>query len=376
MKTAIVTFNRAYNYGAVLQCYALYKKLSDIGLDVEVLDYFPDYFKDTYSLAYLDALRYFPYRPLSNWFKFLPLTYIRNRRLKIFDSFLSKHIKLSMNQYKTKEELNNSSLPYGAYIVGSDQVWTNIWTNFDSTFFLEFAKQNTKKISYAASFGFNKIPENLFLDYKKRLSNWDMISVREKTGQKILTELGVTESSLCCDPTILLTAKEWLAISSTQKHPKSPYILVYSVNSLEKTCSIAHDISYKKQMDTFVISSIASEKAFLGEVAKRYSFHNLWNTSPNRFLELFYNAEYIVTDSFHGTVFSLLFHKKFILLSNINGKENQRALDLLDYVGISQTIETNANIDNTLDWSKIDDSLSKYRQSSLDYLYKIREVVK
>lgn len=371
MKTAIVTFVRAYNYGAVLQCYALHKTLNKIGVENEVLDYYPSYFYDQYNLSYLGEMRYFPYRPLKNWIKYTPMLWILKRRIKGFEKFISKNIKLSKKQYFTQEEINKENFDYNAYISGSDQVWSSTCAKFDPTFFLDFQSANTaKKISYAASFGVDKIPKEYEDEYKRRLYGWARYSVREKSGQNIVSELLGEKAEQCCDPTILLEPKEWQDICTHQKI-RTKYILVYYVNTEEEVMEAAKKLAGEKKLEIIVITSAANYEALVGEKIKVYNAKNKGACSPEEFVSLFRDAQYVISDSFHGTVFSLIFHKKFLTLTDFWwGSKNYRAIELMKIVGVEERgkLDNPQIIDNEIAWDYVDKQLKKYREKSIEYL--------
>ncbi len=376
MKAAIVTFIRAYNHGAILQAYALHKKLNDLGIDNDMLDYYPKYFGDKYNLRYLGDARYFPYRPIKNWLKFIPMLNILKKRTKKFEKFILNNIRLSEQQYCTTAEVDSAILPYDAFICGSDQVWNHIHTKFDPVYFLDFTSANhARKWSYAASFGMKSVPEELREEYSKRLSNWDKYSVREKSGVDLLQRLTQEQAVQCCDPTLLLKREEWDEIRS-KKQRKKPYILVYYVNSGPIVLEAAKELSKEKNLEIISITSIASYAGMVGTNSKLVGAKHNGSCAPDEFISLFANASYVITDSFHGTVFSLIYHKKFLSLVDMGeGKRNTRIVELLDVVGESKR-ELTANlssIDNELDWEEVDKRLAEHRTESEIYLNTFRD---
>lgn len=371
MKVAIITFIRAYNHGAVLQSYALQKKLNDMNIDAEVIDYYPKYFKDEYNLSYLGELRFFPYRPIRNWLKYTPMLWILKKRIKGFEKFIFKNIKLTEKQYLSYDEIDNEVFECDAFITGSDQVWHDIIGRFDPVYFLDFKDAgNKRKLSYAASFGFDRIPKELKEEYSRRLKEFERYSVREKSGQDIIYELLSKEATQCCDPTLLLNREEWELLCS-DKVEKQPYILVYYVKSDREILSLAKALADKKHMKVISITSVSRYENIIGENAKKYNIKHRGACAPDEFLTLFANAKYVLTDSFHGTVFSLIFHRKFMTITEFNtGAKNHRATDLLKLVGAPERqFNNNLNvIENDLCWNDIDTRLKVYRQSSIDYL--------
>jgi len=375
VKVGIVTFIRAYNHGAVLQSYALQKVLNDMGVDTEVIDYYPRHFYDTYHIATLSGIRYLPYRPLKNWIKYTPMLFLLNSRIKKFENFINKWIPLSNKQYTSFDEINNDELPYDAYISGSDQVWHRFFSNFDPVFFLCFNSANkARKFSYAASFGMKDIPEEVYQEYQNRLKGWEQYSVREKQGITLLKYLTGKTAVQSCDPTLLLSRKDWEKIINRKKVHK-PYILVYYVNSSRKVFETAEKISKEKNMQIVSITSISSYEDIVGTESKLHKAKHIGDCAPDGFVSLFANAEYVVTDSFHGTVFSLLFHKNF-LVDDRKG-QNSRVFELLQYCDLCDRCEIdNVNsMGRDIAWSLVDEKLVEYKQSSLKYLQSIVEKI-
>lgn len=367
MKAAIVTFVRAYNYGATLQCYALSKKLRDLSVDVEVLDYSPQYFGDSYNLAYLGHLRLLPYRPLKNWWELTPLRGIIKKRNRGFESFIKDNIPLSPRQYRTIDEINAQFLPYDMYISGSDQVWSSICVPFDPVYFLQFASASPeKRYSYAASFGMNTVPEKYESQYKERLSHWTGYCVREASAATLLKSLIGVEAAQCCDPTLLLTKTEWEAVASPKKS-QPPYILVYTVNKSKKLLEYAAKLSREKNLPVYVTATYMTHQCLLGQEEMVYGFRMCPSTSPGEWIQMFFSAEYVLTDSFHGTVFSLIGHKKLLVVCD---KPNIRSRELLETVGLSSHYDpdTIAPIDTIPHWDTVDSMFSQFRNASIEYL--------
>ena len=372
MKTAILTFIRAYNHGAVLQCYALHKKLKDLGVDNEVLDYYPAYFRKVYNLETIRKWRWFPGSYFKRTLPYLKMRLRLSKRNKGFDHFIRKNIQLSSKQYHSLEDISKEEFLYDMFVVGSDQVWSHIWTEFDPVFFLDFpAARKSRKMSYAASFGFSTVPEELKDEYQRRLSNWDAYSVREESGQKILSQLLGVQSDCCCDPTLLLTREDWSAVAGKPVR-RRPYILLYYVNGNRVLLEHAKKLAEKENLDIITLTSICTYEHLMENHKDIPSAKHMASGAPDDFLQLISQAKYVLTDSFHGTVFSILFHRKFKVLLNWKNHTNNRAAELLERLSLSeraldQGIE---GIDEEISWSYVDDQLQEYRKQSVDYLQK------
>lgn len=367
MKTAIVTFVRAYNYGAVLQCYALAKALKELSLDVQVIDYFPEYFKKLYTLDYLGPIRRFPYRPLKNWRYYYPLNGILERRNQRFDSFIRNNIPMTQKQYTSFAELDAENMDFDMFISGSDQVWSNRCVPFDPVYFLQFSSTSPpKRFSYAASFGASSIPVELEEEYRSRLKNWGGYSVREKSGLKICEDVLHIKATQCCDPTLLLTRDDWRQLTAVAKKNR-PYILVYDVNNSTSLFKEAESLSKEKELPVYILTSNMHHDSLLCRRENTTHFKNYADASPQKWLSLFFSAAYILTDSFHGVVFSLFAQKQFL---HISDSPNIRVAELLSSVNLENRYDSKntAKIDKEINWPTVDRALEEFRTGSLAYL--------
>jgi hypothetical protein len=372
MKAAIVTFTRAYNHGAVLQCYALHKKLNDLGIDNEVLDYCPEYFRKVYNLESIRKWKWFPGSIIGKTPRYIKMRQKLSKRNRGFEKFIKKNIRLSSKRYCSLEDIRQENFSYDAFIVGSDQVWCDIWTDFDPVFFLDFPISSAvRKIAYAASFGYTAIPDHLREEYKKRLKNWDAYSVREASGQEILSQLLGVSSVRCCDPTILLTGEDWRKIA-IEPVCKKPYILVYYVKGSKYLLEHAQKLAAREKLNIITVTSICTYEHLMGTYEGLSTVIHKGTCSPDEFLGLVLMSKYVLTDSFHGTVFSILFHKKFLTLLNNGGHTNNRAAELLDYLQLGErTLEKGLGfIDKEVSWNYVESRLQEYRKQSVEYLDK------
>ena len=223
MRIAIITFHRAYNYGAVLQCYALYRTLKKLGHECYVLDYWPKYFYNEYYVHRDFLLTHPPVKTFLNHFRARNIIKDRNQG---FENFLKDYLEL-MPISIVGECVNVDGVQFDLYITGSDQVWNDRCARFDRNFFLDFPCARLKKrASYAASFGMKQIPAEKRNEYKRRLSDFAAYSVRENEGKEILSDLLGVNASVNCDPTLLLDYSEWNDITTDTVADSEPYILV------------------------------------------------------------------------------------------------------------------------------------------------------
>ena len=331
-ESIIVTFQNAYNYGAVLQCFALQEVIKNFNIDVSVLNYDNHFFKSK--------------KPMSNIKYNISSIIHLNRMLKrnrSYKNFISKNINLTkLMTYKEIKQLNLNSNTI--LISGSDQVWNTDLTNgFDDIYFLNFGN-NAKKISYAASIGKTDIDSKYIEKIKNALSNFIYISVREKTGQKVLKNLTDLNVDVVLDPTFLLTKIEWQKYISSKQRYNYEYILVYMPN--EDIIKIVTDLV--KDTNLKVIN-LAKKKSY-----GKYEI-NRFDANPFEFIELVKNAKYIITTSFHATAFSIVFNKPFWVIPPKN--VSSRITDLLQSLQLDNRILKN-----------YDDYFSK-KCKSIDYTY-------
>lgn len=322
MKVGILTFHNAHNYGAVLQCFALQHYLQNIGYVVEIIDYRPEFYREQYKPhSLISCLRKNPWAMLKNIFYNY---YLFNKRCKSFDNFINKYLCLS-------KEVSESEIPqyYQAYIVGSDQIWNPTITNgFKDVYFcnFHFDKGQSKYIAYAPSMELSKLSleENNFL--KANLKRMDALSVREESLIPMFESLSDKKVELVCDPTFLLDATQWKHFIK-QKLLRKPYVVLYQVRDNPAAFELASRIA----------SQIKGEIVCLtARVDKNYPI-DYQTASPLDFINYIANAEYVVTTSFHGTAFSLIFNVPFYTLL-LRDNFDSRSSSLLKKVGLENRL--------------------------------------
>lgn len=352
MKVGILTFHNAHNYGAVLQCFALQHYLKNIGHSVEIIDYRPEFYREQYQPHTLvSCLRKNPWGMLKNIFYSY---YLFNKRCKSFDDFINKKLNLS-------KEVAGSEIPkyYQAYIVGSDQIWNPAITNgFKDVYFcnFHFDKGISKYIAYAPSMELSKLSleENDFL--KVNLKRMDALSVREQSLIPVLESLSNKKVELVCDPTFLLDAEQWKSFIK-QKSSKKPYVVLYQVRDDPAASELASRIA--SQINGEVVCLTA-------RIDKNYPVA-YQTASPLDFVNYIANAEYVVTTSFHGTAFSLIFNVPFYTLL-LGDNFDSRSSSLLKMLGLEDRLVFPGNrvkiepVDFTLCNEKVREFISKSKK--------------
>lgn len=361
MKIKTITCHDVYNLGASLQAYALAAYLKDCGHDVQIIDYKPDYLSRHYSLTWVPNPSYD--RPIIRQAYLLAklpgrLKARRSLRKKNFDSFREAYLPLTAQRYTNADELQTDCPEADVYIAGSDQIWNPVFPNGkDPAFFLKFASDDKKKISYAASFSVDALSQ----EYSKRILPWlkrlDAISVRENSGVALLADMGLAGTQVM-DPVFLLAKEQWgdIAICPDMKD----YILVYDFDNSALVRSIANALA--KKTGKKIVSVFSMDGA-----------DQVWSDmGPREFLGAVLNADIVVSNSFHATAFSLIFQKEFYVI-NREEQINTRMRDLLASVSLDGRVISDAPEKGRVDWSavqpKVDDLVSKSKAFLSDNIH-------
>lgn len=362
-KIFILTFQCALNYGAILQAYALQNILNRYGYDAEIYNYrpisivtpyIPQFQKSTISgfLHSNSKIKYFLKIPIS-MFQF----YCLGNMIKInsYKEFYKKYLKLQCI----------ANVPNSIIVLGSDQIWNPRLTNWDKTyFFSNYPKGNAKVISYAASIGNDHSTQEELDFLRENIKNVDCISVREETAQKVLSSICDKPITTVLDPTLLLksTDIELQRLISDNKYGK--YILLYQMSDDPNTLKICRHIS--KLLKLKIVEVLAYPFG-----RHNLNFHKHISTAgPAEFVTLFAHAQYVVTSSFHGTAFSLIFNKQFVTVAHPASGSRQR--DLLARIDLSDRVVS--SVDNLpasdIDYSVVNAKLDAERRKSFDFLEK------
>lgn len=360
-KCGIITFNHAVNYGAVFQMLALQRSIENIGVECEVIDYQPEFMVDLYKKRVLiDWIH-----PRTLYHTFFNNNYIRYN-ISGFNNFIRNNIKMSEKVYRDTVSLLETNNIYDNFIAGSDQVFNLYCSNFDENYFLKFVVDANKRNSYAASLGLDSIPDELKNLYIELLDGVNYLSIREKTGAEVIEKLIERNCEVNVDPTLLLSKKEWFALSDKYV-PDREYVLVYVLSEDKILFKFARELAKRNKCELYYIND-----RFLA----RPGMKNLRKVNPERWLSLFFNASAIITNSFHGVVFSVNFEKKFYpFLLNKNTRVNSRIRDFLKLVKLEYLLENyclEKNIEkfsiNFIDCRLI---LDKEKNKSVKYLEKV-----
>ncbi|MBQ7943983.1 MAG: polysaccharide pyruvyl transferase family protein [Lachnospiraceae bacterium] len=354
MKIGIVTFQETNNYGAVWQNYALQQAIIKRGHEAETIDYKSEYIGRPYRFSHLTNKGLFSYLfGVMGYIIYLPRTKkCREFRKKLFYSRAVKKADLS----KFNEE-------YDCFIIGSDQVWNHKLTGMDATYMLDFVTDKTKCNSFAASVGLSCIEEEKQKEYKRLLEGYANITVREKSARQLLEPIVGRDVETVSDPCVLLSYDEWSSVAKPMR-PKNSYVVVYQLGVSADVVKLAKKIAKENNLKVVYVPFP------VGSFGK-----GTWDVTAGNAELLGYirDAAYVVTDSFHGTLLSIILNKQFFTkVSGTHAGVGSRIVDLLDGFGLSnRIISDNLNHCDKIDYSAVNPLLEQRRTEAGNCLEKI-----
>lgn len=369
MKIKTVTCHDVYNYGASLQAFALQHFLEKAGHDVQIIDYKPDYigFHYKYNSFVHPASGFKRYTDKSKIIHFLYCFgryvwyFFSLRRKWAFEEFTKEYLHLTKT-YKSFEEVEKSLDDTNTYIVGSDQVWnsTTMLNGLDPVFYLQFVPKQKRKISYAASFGANMWNKEKHQQITEWLKYLDAISVREAVGVELLRKENI-ESVHVCDPVFLLPVEEWCSILNIVSKEEK-YVLVYNLTAInEKLLFDAIKTAKKKRLKLYSVSPMKIHQAD----------RCFKSVSPQKFVELIFGAEYVFTNSFHATAFSLISNRQFFTYNYHSKSNSSRMESILRDMGLLSRFNIESIEDalhNPIDYSIVNKKIDTIRRNGQDWL--------
>lgn len=367
MKTsATITFHASHNYGSSLQTYALQKTIQNLGLKNEIINFRTDRQKDMYSVLTKRKGVKYALKNLTHILYYKPLC----KKHEKFEKFIKENL-VTTNEISNFEQLKIECQGYDYYVAGSDQIWNPCPADFDWSYFLPFA-QDGVKISYAASFGpFAKPDQDTHFKIKNLLSDFKKVSVRESASQSVISELFNNEVEVVCDPTLLLDAKSWRELSKDGIHLERDYILFYTLLADKEMLKMAKILSKKLKLP-IVVTNFTNQYDVINGFIKKY------NCGPKDFLSLIENAKFVLTSSFHGTVFSIIFQKPFF---SIRGMKDERISTLLKNFGFeNRAVDINNVADKVktayeIDFSNSQKIQNELKEQGINFLKKSLELI-
>jgi len=327
MKVSIVTLHRLFNYGSVLQAYSTQKIFENEGCTAEIVDYVTPQ-RTAKRLLCINKKGISKKEQIKNLL-ILPLRFgsFLLKRQK-FGKFLKKYCNVTKHKYITAEDIIANPPIADIYITGSDQVWNSKYNEgVDKGFFLEYMPPNKKAIAFVSSFGKRQLDENELELTKEYLKKYSHLSVREDSAAKILSELGYSSEWLI-DPTLQIDKSEWHKIASKRLIKEKYLILMLLYNEDNGATEYARKIADQKGLKLVKISWELIRPRLVDKL--------MTHRSPQDFLSLFYYADFVVTNSFHGTAFSINFNRNFIVVPR---KEfNSRIESLLRLTNLTERL--------------------------------------
>lgn len=361
-KIGILTFHRAHNYGASLQCLALQKFIEDNvkGAEVKIINYANKKIDYDYSLFRLDMTSIYTF--IKSFASSLIFMRKNLKKRKIYNRYINYYLECT-NLCDNVKDVEKVTSDYNYIIAGSDQIWNpNLTGGIDDIYFLNF-KTKAKKIAYAASLGKNKMDDNKMV-YKKLLQNFDSISIREIDGCSIVSNILGTNIKNVIDPTMLLEYNDWKKYIKPEKPVDFKYIFVYTPNNIIEYNDVVNYASKTLGLD---VINFKKKNIGLNNVRK-----NLFCSDPNDFLNYLYYSNIVIVTSFHAVVFSIIFRKKFWVLSPEDN--SSRVATLLKKLGLeNRSIKSLddfklKNISEQIDFETVNNKLNCLRIESKKWL--------
>lgn len=366
-------YYRNFNYGGQLQAWALCHVLKRLGKDCVQISF------DSGSTCKRSLWSRFSGITVEKFLNKLNQLCNLNFKKKLIirkTKFLEFEKKIPHTAVYDRKTISKCVRPDDIFIVGSDQVWNPDWTS--NIYFLDFVPTSNLKIAYAASFGKSEISTDFMKQVSKYLEDFAFISVREKEAEKVLKNSLSKKVHLVLDPTLLVNEVEWgkLAVSP---QVKEPYLFVYLLGTNANHKKLIKEYATRKHLKIVYIPHVH----FSYQISD-YSFadEELYNVGPEEFLGLVQNANEVITDSFHGCVFSIVFKKQFCAFKrhrdNASVNMNSRLYTLFDFLNLKTRLvgddfsieDVEKLMSSSIDYENVEKSLEKLREQSLNYLIK------
>lgn len=355
-KVGIVTWHYYANFGSGLQAFALQELLSDLGYEVNIINYRNPIYDN--SIWWKNAIKFLLHYIIGPFNKRIYGKTLQGA--KKFQNCYLHQTQLFSNQ----EEIANIINDYYCIVYGSDQIWApNVYAPI---YMGAYIPRSIRKISYAASIGLNEIPYNLVKEYKCNLSSFSAIAVREDEGKNLLKQNCDIEASVVLDPTLMIDVNKYKGMQQYVKGIKGKFIYCYFLNKEHQYREKVEKYAHEQNLQIIGSSEKESDSDWMTI---------LTNIGADHFLWLINNAETVFTDSYHGTIFSLLFHKEFWTFVRFEENspicQNSRIRQLQNYFDIGHRIINNKdsiNKSKLINYNNFERQLLRLRQNSIAYL--------
>ncbi len=374
-KIGLITYPRIEDgKGRFLQAYALYTAINELGYDVEIINYYPYAWRNKRRL--IDKIGTFLKKPdIGEYYFILKKKYLRKRKKNIVAQsknnyllYINKNINYNVNEIKDHLFLMENIDKFDAFVCGSDQIWNPHFScGVDPNYYLSFAPKN-KRIAYAASIGTHNISKDNLDKCVDKILEISYRSVRERSTKIMLSTKYNMKIEQVCDPTILME-KKWWDMLAGERNIKEKYLLMFLFDNNPLPRIFAEKIANLKGLKLICVSE---------EILDEKKYDMYYDMGPEYFVSLFKYADYVITQSFHGTVLSLLFNKQFLVFDRSEKYELDglilRISDLLETVGLNDRIVENLTdfyLPNNINFKECNETLYNERIRSLKYLNKV-----
>lgn len=363
MKIGTITFHKACNYGSALQAYALNRYLCMTGHQAEVIQFNTARQDEMYAIfekanSLMGHAR--------NVYSLIHYKDLKTKKQR-FKDFINNRLNLSENEYQDSSQMKGLNSYYDFFICGSDQIWNPLCDDFSMAYLLDFVTNKAKCISYAASIGTEKLPQEFEEKFASAVSSYKSISVREKSAVGYIKGLLEREVYFVPDPVVLLSRNQWLEIIP-DRLIKQKYIFCYFIGDVEGMRHFSDDLRKRTGYIPVVVYNNLRDILYINK--KEYS------AGPEEFLSLLNNCECVCTNSFHAVMFSLIFHKQFWVFTDMGVESSKSRIEsILEVVGLENRLlninkDYPANPMEKIDYSGMDTKLDELRNIGRKFLEK------
>lgn len=363
-KIGIITFHNSYNCGSMLESYAMQTIIKKCGGNPQIINFSNQEQRELYGSFYKNkSIK----NIIKNLFIISAQTRIKYNNNK-YEEFKNRNFNLT-HSYQTMTELDDSN--YSTIVAGSDQIWNITIDDADDAYFLPWVKK-ARKVAYSPSFGAKNImrysnnPEK----YRRMINEFDALSIREYNGKRWIKDLCGKDVEVLLDPTLLLEKSDYELIEKKDFNEKEKYIFFYAPEFKRDICKFVEKISKKYNLKVVTWST----KSYYVKRVKSFGFKLADYEDPSMYLSLIKNAELVITTSYHGTIFSTIYRKKFITVKNggMYG-DDDRVITLLKQLDmenrlIPYTFKENYDYLEEVDYTNYDVVLPQLKEKSIKYI--------
>ncbi len=359
MKVGIMTFPNSTSFGAALQMYALNRAVEQLGAESEIINYHNIYMKAERHTKAIQSAKGLN-KKLRLWGKRI----IHARQFHSFHAFEKKLSMYPKRPILDAWELQKVGKRYDCVICGSDQVWNPYITDCDLSFFLNFCGKDTKRIAYAPSFGISEFTQNFQDCIGGELEKFDALSAREMEGQQLLQKLTGRQIPLVLDPTFLMLKEEWIPLEKVHPLAKGEYILYFTVSSSPELLRFCRELAHANHKKIIIVGGNFAKQLRNKDKWIEYA----WDLAPGEWLYLLHHASCVVTNSFHGTAFSIHYQKDFYV--EFSSKTNSRLEQIIRTTGLESRVVRPgcATWNEHIDYSQVTHKLAPAIERSKAYL--------